>query len=142
MTRIVTVLCGILLAGCQQPIMSTTTTAAPIGNVENGNAASEAFLAQQLAALKPGSQCTVTLTDSDWEYTREVTGTVASAAEGGVVLSDAEEIITGRAASGVPMNNIPYVNRLFKNTGVGVVRKPLGTHTLTAKQIQDVQSDE
>ena len=141
MTRIVPVLCAILLAGCQQPIM-TATTAAPIGNVDSDTAASEAFLAQQLAALKPGSQCTVTLADSDWEYTREVTGTVASAAEGVVVLSDAEEIITGRAASGVPMSNIPYVNRLFKNTGVGVVRKPLGTQTLTAKQIQDVQSDE
>ncbi len=144
MTRIAPVLCAILLAGCQQPLMSTANQPAPaIDGVGTALETTEESLAEQLAALNPGSRCTVTLADSTWENTREVSGTVARAAQGVVVLSDAEESITGRSETGVPMfSKVPYYSRLFKNTGVGVVRQPLGTQTLSAKQIQAVQVDD
>jgi hypothetical protein len=145
MTRIVPIFCVFLLAGCQQTSMSTATRQQVVLDGVAGltnDAIEREALAQQLTELKPGTQCTVTLAESTWENTREVSGTVASAAEGVLVLSDAEEIITGRAERGVPgISNVPYVNRLFKNVGIGVARKPLGTETFSAKQISSIRID-
>lgn len=141
MTRIVPVFCAFLLAGCQQTLMSHQAGLPESALTDGQIDESEDVLGpEQLSDLKPGMECTVTLADSTWENTREVAGTVASAADGVLVLSDAEEITIGRSERGVPVvSHVPYVNRLFKNVGVGVVRKPLGTETFSAKQISWVQ---
>jgi len=141
MTRIVPVFCAFLLAGCQQNFMSPQA-GLPESALTDGqiDASDDVLGPEQLSDLKPGMECTVTLADSTSENTREVTGTVARAADGVLVLSDAEEITTGRSERGVPgVSSVPYVNRLFKNVGVGVIRKPVGTETFSAKQISWVR---
>jgi len=137
-------LCALCLAGCQQALLSTAATTAvdSEGNGQEEELPHEPTIAQQMASLKPGDKCTVLLASSTSEYTQEVHGTVASSGEGVLVLSDAEEIVTGRSEQGVPaLGRIPYVNRLFKNTGIGSVRKPVGTQTFSAKQLQAVWVD-
>jgi|GEM_PF-3434904 hypothetical protein len=143
MTRIVPVFCAFLLAGCQQTLVSPPAGLPESALTEGQLDQSDVVLVlgpETLAELKPGTKCTVTLAESTWENTREVQGTVASSSDGVLVLSDAEEITTGRSERGVPaVSNVPYVNRRFKNVGVGVVRKPLGTETISAKQISSVR---
>ena len=143
MTRTVSILCALCLAGCQQALLSTSATAVQSeGSGQEEELPHEPTIAQQMASLKPGDKCTVFLASSTAEYTQEVHGTVASSGEGVLVLSDAEEIVTGGSEQGVPaLGRIPYVNRLFKNTGVGSVRKPVGTQTFSAKQLQAVWLD-
>lgn len=143
MTRIVPVFCAFLLAGCQQTLMSPPAGLPESALTEGQFEPSDNVLGpEQLAELKPGTKCTVTLADSTSETTREITGSVASAADGVLVLSDAEEITTGRNEQGVPViEKVPYVSRMFKNTGVNVTRKSIGTETLTAKQISSVRID-
>lgn len=140
MTRIVSICCLVLLTGCQQPLVSPP---ADLPESARTDVANNLLGPDQLAELKAGTKCTVTLADSTRENARQVSGTVASAADGVLVLSDAEEIITGRSERGVPaIGNVPYVNRLFKNVGVGVIRNPLGTETLSAKQIKSVRIED
>lgn len=145
MTRTVSILCALCLAGCQHALLSTTATTAVESEGRSGQQEElphEPTIARQMASLKPGDKCTVLLTSSTSEYTQEVHGTVASSGDGVLVLSDAEEIVKGRSEKGVPaLGDIPYVNRLFRNTGVGSVRKPVGTQTFSAKQLQAVWID-
>ena len=142
MTRIVPVFCAFLLAGCQQTLLSPPaglpeSTLNAEGQLEPSD---DVPGPEQLSELKPGTECTVTLADSTSETTREVTGYVASAADGVLVLSDAQEITTGRNERGVPLlNKMPYANRIFKNVGVGVTRSAIGTETLSARQIRSVR---
>lgn len=141
MTRIVPVFCAFLLAGCQQTLLSPPAGLPESALTEGQPQPSDDVLGpEQLSELKPGTECTVTLADSTSETTREVTGSVASAADGVLVLSDAQEITTGRNERGVPLlNKMPYANRMFKNVGVGVTRKAIGTETLSARQIRSVR---
>ncbi len=116
MLRIVclTVVCG-MLTGCQLfPSAATVSTFAPLPT--------QGVRPTEVAALPPGSKVEI-LWQYDTSRTRTV-GEVLHASPQGVALINAR--IEARHESGTPvMSRVPYVNRLFKNTGVGVQAVPV-----------------
>lgn len=107
--------CGVagLLAGCAAPLMTTTATPPVAPTV--------------LEQLPPGSRVTLRGCGShsgSSETRTETTGTVLHASRDGVALMNVQ--VQSRQMTATPvLSKTPYVNRLFKNTGVGLDSVPV-----------------
>lgn len=107
----------LILSGC-------TTILHPVATSEVAEHAAEANVsAGDIAALAEGSR--VHINRKQLANNRsEIVGTVLKASPHGIALMNCEN--HGRTERGVPvLNKVPYVSRLFKNTGVGVERVPV-----------------
>lgn len=101
----------------------------------SGEASQRPYSASELAELPVGANCIVELKETD----RLLTGTIESTGDTLLILRDANELFTHTAEAGVPMlNNVPYVSRMFKNTGRAVESRFLGHETLSATEIRSV----
>lgn len=116
MSRIVSLIavCG-MLTGCQLfPSPTTVSEMTPIP--------APGITPTEVAALPPGSKVEIL-----WEYSHYRTWTVGEvlhASPQGVALMNAR--IEHRQEQGTPvLSKVPYVNRLFKNTGVGIQAVPV-----------------
>lgn len=88
----------------------------------------------EVAALPPGAKVEILW---DWNESRTRTvGEVLQASPNGVALMNVR--IEGRHISGTPiLSKVPYVNRLFKNTGVGIQAVPV--HWVPIASVTSVQ---
>ena len=76
----------------------------------------------EIAALPPGSQVALSRMTETSRF--RVTGEVLHASSDGVALMNVTR--EAREEHGTPiLSKVPYVNRLFKNTGVGMERLPV-----------------
>jgi hypothetical protein len=92
-----------------------------------------------LASLPIGGDCTVQTTAPG----RSLHGTIAEVTTGGIVLTEAEELIEARSQTGVPIvSKVPYTGRLFRNTGVGREVRSVGTVTIPAGEIASVRASQ
>lgn len=119
-----------MLTGCQLfPSPSTVSDLPPIPI--SGAQPTE------VAALPPGSKVEI-IWELDYPHTRTV-GEVLHASPQGVALMNAR--IESRDERSTPvMSKVPYVNRLFKNTGVGIQAVPVHwvpiLHMTTARVLE------
>lgn len=138
-----------MTAGCQNstPNLSSseqigveTTPPALVDGINQIDAittVTQDYAPDQLASLPIGGDCTVQTTDPG----RSLHGTIAEVTTGGIVLTEAEELIEARSESGAPIvSKVPYTGRLFKNTGVGRDVRPVGTVTIPAGEIASVRA--
>lgn len=96
----------------------------------------ESYTADQLGQLPVGEMCHVKIAETG----RVISGRIATVKEDILVLEDAEEIIIGVKEEGVPaVSKIPYVARMFKNVGVGVERRFLGSQTISSFEIDSIR---
>ena len=154
------------LAGCQSQVVDSGGSMPSAGPAETiGIEASEpqlvdgvyrvdteevitgTFTPDQISQLPNGETCTVELTSD-----RVIRGRITQAKDDILILSEAEEVLTTGHEQGVPikarpvrqeqeppiLRNIPYVNRMFKNVGVAVESRPLGSETLSAFEIRSI----
>lgn len=139
------------LAGCQNstPNLSsserigveTTSPAVDDGThrIDAITTVTQDYAPDQLANLPIGGDCTVQTTDPG----RSLHGTIAEVTTGGIVLTEAEELIEARSETTVPIvRKVPYTSRLFKNTGVGRDVRPVGTVTIPAGEIASVRASQ
>ena len=105
------------------------TSIVPIESVEIQMASDE------IESLPIGSTCVVELIGSQ----RELHGRVAQVDERTLVLADAQEHVPYSSTQGIPIvDKIPYVNRLFKNTGVAMRINPIDSPAIDASEINYV----
>jgi hypothetical protein len=115
--------------------------------VDTKETITETFTPDQISQLPHGETCTVELTSD-----RVIRGRITQVKDDILILSGAEEVLTTDSERGVPaevgdslqdqeppvLRNIPYANRMFKNVGVAVESRPLGSETLSAFEIRSI----
>jgi len=103
----------------------------PVGSDET---ISQEYSADELGMLAPGTECTVALKASG----RTVRGRIVETTPETLVLADAEETVMGKAVGYPVMKNVPYMNRMFKNTAVAYESRYIGPETLSASEIETI----
>jgi hypothetical protein len=84
-----------------------------------------------------GARCEVKLNTAD----RTLIGHVVSVSTGILVLRDAEELTRHTNEQGVPMmGKLPYVNRMFRNTGTAYSTREIGSATVSSFEIEQIKA--
>ena len=111
------VIACLALSGCTAILHPVASPAATKTHSEGAVSASE------IASMAEGSRVHINKKPVA-NYESGIVGTVLKASPQGLALMNCEN--HGRTEQGVPIvNKLPYINRLFKNTGVGVERVPV-----------------
>ena len=115
--KIVPVIACMVLSGCTAILHPVATPSVTKSHSEGAVSASE------IASMVEGSRVHINKKPVA-NCESEIVGTVLKASPQGLALMNCEN--HGRSTHGVPIvSRVPYVNRLFKNTGVGVDRVPV-----------------
>ena len=117
LSKFIPAIACLTLSGC-------TVFLHPISTSEVSELPADAIVsATDIAALAEGSRVHINRKQVANDRS-EIVGTVLKASPQGIALMNCEN--HGRAERSVPvLNKVPYVSRLFKNTGVGVERVPV-----------------
>ncbi len=117
LSKFIPVIACLILSGC-------TAILHPVATSEVAELPAEAIVsAKDIASLTEGSRVQINRKQVS-NYRSEIVGTVLKASPQGIALMNCEN--HGRTERGVPvLNKVPYISRLFKNTGVGVERVPV-----------------
>lgn len=119
-------LCG-GMAGCASmistlPIVGKQATADEVANVDFEFAVPPRITPSELAALPPGAK--VTLFHSAGNSFSRVTGEVLHAGPTGVAMMNVTRQAQTSTGTSI-LHKVPYIGRLYKNTGVGQERLPV-----------------
>ena len=111
-----------------------------VGCVNNGNRPMGTISSRIEASPEPGEWCRVTLPESrSGTFTKSqitLTGRVEEINGAAITLSDV--VVEGRNQQSVPvLGRMPYVRRMFTNTGVGVAA--VGNRTLTPDEFERLE---
>lgn len=122
----------LLLALCAAPLSGCVS-------VNKGNRPLGSIVGQSETTPQPGEWCRVTYPEQRAGWTgksqTQLTGQVESVDEEGIQLRDV--VIEGRTQSAPLVQKIPYVNRYFKNTGVGM--ESAGSYTVKPGEFERLE---
>ena len=151
--RLLSLLLALIGSGCSMLTPSTPlyreNMPSPVEDLEFRQLQESKFdrEAKQLSheGVKPGVKVQLLLVDRQIEgggefskvrfYMTEYVGTVKSVDGQTVVLKDAIQIIEGRSMNSVPvLSKIPYVSRMFRNSGVGRESRKLSDDVVVPRE--------
>lgn len=135
--------------GCQRAVQRTPSSSVlgveastpqmvdDVYRVDAESTITQVYSPADMDLIPVGAKCEVKLNTAD----RTLIGQVASVNTGILVLQDTEEVTRHSNEQGVPiLDKMPYVNKMFRNTGVATTTRQVGSATVSSFEIEHIRA--